>query len=257
MTLPNFSQDTWQTAQSSVNLGVNSLGVGVAPLGVAGTIITTGVIIAVADPGVDRVAYGFQTTKAVWANGGVAVGATVMYGWNGRCVFTSPVDGQILLQNSSQTGFTSLQFGGTSALFPELKRSTTGLHVKLADDSAFTDFQSKSLTLNVGSINEVLVTDTYSASITPNAAVGNYHQITATNGTAFTINAPTNPVTGECLELMIRNTSGGALGVITWNAVFKMAAWTSPATANSRSIRFRYDGTNWVEVSRVAADIPN
>lgn len=98
---------------------------------------------------------------------------------------------------------------------------------------------------------------TYSASMTPNAQLGNRAIITATNSTAFAINAPTNPVTGQVLRVTIRNTSGGALGVATWNAVFKMVAWSQPANGFSRSIEFDYDGTNWVEMTRTAADIPN
>jgi hypothetical protein len=98
---------------------------------------------------------------------------------------------------------------------------------------------------------------TYSASMTADASTGNLFPITATNATAFTINAPTNPATGQRITFTIRNTSGGALGVATWDAVFKMAAWTQPATANSRSIDFTYDGTNWIEVARTAADVPN
>lgn len=97
----------------------------------------------------------------------------------------------------------------------------------------------------------------YSASMTLDAASGNIFSITATNNTAFTINAPTNPGTGQPLTITIRNTSGGALGVATWNTVFKMAAWTQPGNGNSRSITFYYDGTNWIETSRTASDIPN
>jgi hypothetical protein len=108
-----------------------------------------------------------------------------------------------------------------------------------------------------GAIIEKEVTITYSASMTPDASLGNEQIITATNATAFTINAPTNPATGQYLEITLRNTSGGALGVATWNAVYKMTAWTSPATAFSRTIVFRYNGTNWVEKGRTAADIPN
>ena len=112
-----------------------------------------------------------------------------------------------------------------------------------------------------GSVATAKVTDTYSASITPDASAGNYHIITATNGTAFTINAPTvTPATGftERLTFKIKNTSGGALGALTWNGVFKLgAAWTQPATAFSRSIDYDWDGTNWVEANRSAADVAN
>ena len=103
----------------------------------------------------------------------------------------------------------------------------------------------------------VPITITYSASMTPSAVAGDNQTITATNGTAFTINAPTGPQAGQRLTITIRNTSGGALGAATWNAVFKMAAWTQPATGFSRSIAFLYTGSAWVEVSRTTADVPN
>lgn len=97
----------------------------------------------------------------------------------------------------------------------------------------------------------------YSASMTFDASAADQFVITATTGVAFTINAPTNPTTGQRFTLRIRNTSGGALGVATFNAVFKLAAWAQPATANSRAIVFEYDGTNWIEALRTPADVPN
>lgn len=98
----------------------------------------------------------------------------------------------------------------------------------------------------------------YSASMTPDASSAR-NIITATNNTAFTINAPVNGPSslGGKLTLIIRNTSGGALGVVTWNVIYKMSTWTSPATANSRSIAFDWDGTNWVQSSQTGVDIPN
>lgn len=98
---------------------------------------------------------------------------------------------------------------------------------------------------------------TYSASMTPDASLAALYVITATNGSAFTINAPTNPITNQRLEIRIVNTSGGALGAATWNAVFKMATWANPATGFSRAIRFYYNGTNWIELGRATADVPN
>lgn len=101
------------------------------------------------------------------------------------------------------------------------------------------------------------IAETYSTSITPNLRFGNIQAITATNTTAFTINAPTNATPGCELTLCIKNASGGTHGNITWNAVFKVATWTKPATGYNRSIRFFYDGTNWIEVWRSANDVPN
>ncbi len=107
---------------------------------------------------------------------------------------------------------------------------------------------------------DTLAAITYSASMTPDAQGGSSQTITATNNTAFTINAPSNQPPGgasQRLKITLRNTSGGALGTATWNAVFKMATWTNPANGFSRSIEFEWNGTNWVEMSRTTADVPN
>ncbi len=97
---------------------------------------------------------------------------------------------------------------------------------------------------------------TYSSNMAVDATFGTFI-ITATNGTAFTINSPSNSATNEEIDFQIINTSGGALGVATWGATYKMVAWVQPANGFSRWIRFRYDGTNWIEMYRSAADIPN
>lgn len=101
------------------------------------------------------------------------------------------------------------------------------------------------------------VTLTYGATVSTDASLGSSFAITATNGTAFTISNPTSPSTGQVIRYTIRNASGGALGVITWGAAFKMVVFANPANGFSRTIEFRYDSTNWVEMVRGAADIPN
>jgi hypothetical protein len=100
---------------------------------------------------------------------------------------------------------------------------------------------------------------TYSASITPNAATTCWGTITATNGTAFTINAPTNPPASsgtQELTIEISNTSGGALGAISWNAiyVFTNGAFVAPATGKKRFVTFQWNGSAWVERCRANAD---
>ena len=96
----------------------------------------------------------------------------------------------------------------------------------------------------------------FSSSMTFNASYWDEFVVTADSSMGFVINAPTNPVQGKRITVMIRNVSGGTLGAVGWNSVFKMAPWTQPANANSRSIDFRYDGVNWIEVSRTPADVP-
>lgn len=125
---------------------------------------------------------------------------------------------------------------------------------------------SGNITLATGTFTQVVATRrslgiqaiVYSASMTIALGSGAAALIVATNNTAFTINAPTGtPLSGDELEVTIKNTSGGALGAVTWNAIFKMSAWTQPATGFSRAILFRYDGTNWVQKSQTGVDIPN
>jgi hypothetical protein len=103
-----------------------------------------------------------------------------------------------------------------------------------------------------------VVSPTYGATVTIDAALGRIFVVTATNNTNFTISAPTHPTTGQELRVTIKNTSGGALGTLTWNSAFKLgAAWTQPADTKSRSIDYYYNGTNWIEYQRTAADVSN
>jgi hypothetical protein len=69
-----------------------------------------------------------------------------MAGGNGR--FYSSGSGIIELANSTHSDFNRLQFGGTTSSFPALKRSTTGLIARLADDSADTWVQASYLKLS-------------------------------------------------------------------------------------------------------------
>lgn len=97
---------------------------------------------------------------------------------------------------------------------------------------------------------------TYSASMTPDLSTGGKFLITANNGTAFTVNAPLNPNTGKEITFDITNSSGGVLGVITWNAVYKLAgAFSNPLSTKRRIISFYHDGSSWIEKSRASADI--
>jgi len=97
---------------------------------------------------------------------------------------------------------------------------------------------------------------TYSASMTPDLTAADYQKIVVTNASAMTINAPINASDGAVLTLDVLNSSGGAMGAITFNAIYKLGgAFTNPANTKRRTISFCFDGTSWIEMSRVAADI--
>jgi hypothetical protein len=63
-------------------------------------------------------------------------GSTI--GWSSSTFMQAPSDGVFRLSNNGGTGFDRIQFGGTTSSFPSIKRSTTILQARLADDSGFT-----------------------------------------------------------------------------------------------------------------------
>ncbi len=70
------------------------------------------------------------------STGTITTSAAGQFIWSGRSLMNSPSDGVIELSNNAVTDFSRLQFGGTTSSFPALKRNTTTLAVRLADDSA-------------------------------------------------------------------------------------------------------------------------
>jgi hypothetical protein len=74
---------------------------------------------------------------------GYICGNTSGFQWSGRSRLSSAANGDIRLGNAANNDFNLLQFGGLTSSFPALKRSTTSLQARLADDSAFTNIQGK------------------------------------------------------------------------------------------------------------------
>lgn len=103
-----------------------------------------------------------------------------------------------------------------------------------------------------------VLTPTYAASININRAGAQRHVITVTDTNNFTINAPTGThAVNAPLWITIKNSSGGAVGTITWDAIFKKATFTNAANGSNRSILFLWDGSAWVEHVKTPADVPN
>lgn len=95
----------------------------------------------------------------------------------------------------------------------------------------------------------------YGATVNTDASACNAFRLDVTNGTAFTIANPTNGQDGDTLTYNIQNRSGGAMGVITWGANFRLAgAFTNPANNNNRNITFLRESAVYRELSRSAAD---
>jgi hypothetical protein len=112
---------------------------------------------------------------SVTGSGFLQAGSTNGILWQNRSWMSSPSDGVITFYNNANTDFGRLQFGGTTSSFPALKRSTTSLQARLADDSAFTNIQGK------------LTTETAYTAGAPTAT--GYLVLYDSNGTAYKVPA--------------------------------------------------------------------
>jgi hypothetical protein len=116
------------------------------------------------------------------------VGASSIIYWNTRVIMSSPADSVMLLQNQAQTDFNRLQFGGTSASFPALKRNGTSLVVKLADDSASAPLIASQLTGTNGiATYSVTATNAIAATGITNTSLFNRHAMLTVTAVAFAI----------------------------------------------------------------------
>lgn len=90
------------------------------------------------------------------------------------------------------------------------------------------------------------------SSITPLAALETVTKCNVTTNSNFTINAPAIATHyGLFHTIAVTNASGVALGTITWNAIYTLASgFTNPGVGATKIIKFMFDGTNWIEVSR-------
>lgn len=106
-----------------------------------------------------------------------------------------------------------------------------------------------------------ILAQAYSAAITLDLALcttGDEFDITATNATPFSIAVTNVPVDNHVFYVRIANTSGGALGAVTWSGSFKQAGIVIPANGFSRIYGFQILGTGTCRlVSMSPADIPN
>lgn len=140
-------------------------------------------------------------------------------------------DGTIRLSNSGASGFTALQFGGTTSSFPEIKRSSADLQVRLADDSAYTNIDALAYKI---SGTTVLSGSTLGSSITASSLISGGATFTVTTG--YRVNNAA--VTGTILQ-------GNGTNYIP--STFTLAAPGTPGNIATS------DGTNWTSAPAPAA----
>ena len=119
------------------------------------------------------------------------------------------------------------------------------------------------LTLNgtliaTGYVGTAAVAPVYGPAIAIDASAGGLFIITPTDAVAFAIGAPTGGIAGQEIKIQVVNSTGGAIGAGTFNAIYKMVSNTLAVIANgkNRTVTFVFNGVNWIEVN-YAADVPN
>lgn len=90
------------------------------------------------------------SSAAITSSNTITAGAGNNFAFSGRSIISSASDGVIRISNNAASDFTRLQFGGTTSSFPALRRTTTALNVRLADDSADAALTTGNLTINAG-----------------------------------------------------------------------------------------------------------
>jgi hypothetical protein len=84
-------------------------------------------------------------------------------GWAGtRSQMYSPSDGVITLNNNASTDFGRLQLGGTTNLFPAIKRNGAAIDFRLADDSGFCGISASLFTQGAGDFSTIISATNFS-----------------------------------------------------------------------------------------------
>lgn len=92
----------------------------------------------------DDSAYTDLNANAISLTSQIVIGASNSFRFSGRSRIYSTSDGTVVLSNNGLSDFSRLQFGGTTALFPAIKRSSTDFQFVTADDSAWINIRANS-----------------------------------------------------------------------------------------------------------------
>jgi hypothetical protein len=109
--------------------------------------------------------------------------------WQSKSVITSLTDGNLTFYNNAGTLFNLLQLGGTTNLFPAIKRNGAAIDFRLADDSAGCNITASNFTATVNNATFGMLTSSY-GSFTGSSNSG-FLEITETANNKIRINTGT------------------------------------------------------------------
>lgn len=97
--------------------------------------------------------------RSIYTSTGFETAGTGKYTFNNRGGITASSDGVFRVADNAGTSFGRLQFGGTTNAYPAIKRSTTQLQFRLADDTGNAEITAGSLVLGGTSMSSSLIAD--------------------------------------------------------------------------------------------------
>jgi hypothetical protein len=130
----------WKTTANTLLIGTQNAGTGTARN--IGFLLGNALVAGIINDGI--------------STGRIRMGGTILGAQN--VILDPSGNGKLLLWNGSANGFDMLQFGGTNSSFPAIKRSSTTLQARIADDSAFASVQGKLTTDNAYTAGAVVQT---------------------------------------------------------------------------------------------------
>lgn len=169
--------------------------------------------------------------------GGLALGNT-----GSSLVLSAQTDGVLTMTNAATTGFGRINLGPATALFPALKRSTTTVQVRLADDSAFAPASASQFIVNGSSSGAITIQGAAAAgtwSLTLPVDDGTPNQFLQTDGNGVTSWQTVTATTPGGADTQVQFNDGGVFGGdadFTWNK-----------TTNTLSVATAYTitGVDW------------
>lgn len=181
----------------------------------------------------------FNVTGNSWLGSTlVRCGATSGFSWNGRSFMASPADGQITLFNNANTGFTRLNFGGTTSSFATIKLNGTLLQFRLADDSADAPISSAQIFNADNAITAVANAATVTRAFRNNVVTNN-------SAAGLTITLSTSgAAAGDMILVQILDFSAAAQTltfVNTENSTVSVPANTNGSTTLPLSVGFKWN----------------
>lgn len=129
------------TTVTATSLALGGATIGARALAVTGPTRLDGALDFATDATHDIGAAAANRPKSMFLSGSMTIGTAGIYTCSGRGGWRMNADGVMRLINNAGSDFSYIQFGGTTSSFPALKKSSTILQSRLADDSAFAPLQ--------------------------------------------------------------------------------------------------------------------